>query len=194
MTAEELLAKLNQDPVYLQRKAQDESALERLRIELSDAEAPLVKELRSVGLNVSSVWDLVNTSNSYELAIPILLKHLRMPYPDAIIAGIARALGTQDAREYGWRIIVDQYVKTDPIANPRAKEGLAVALAGASDDSVIDDLVDLITDEKNGESRVLLLLGLRRSKAPQARQAILDLSRDPQFEEEIRSWQVEPHA
>jgi hypothetical protein len=194
MTAEELLTELNKDPAYLQRKAHDESALERSRIELSDAEAPLVKELGSVGITVSSVWDLVNTSSSYKLAIPTLLKHLRMPYPDAIIAGIARALGTQDAREYGWKIIVDQYVKTDPITNPRAKEGLAVALAGASDDSVIGDLVDLVTDEKNGQSRVLLLLGLRRSKVARARQAILALSRDPQFMEEIRSWQIEPRA
>jgi hypothetical protein len=190
MTAGELLNKLNSDPAYTRMRTDKEAAAERLRAELANAEAPLIEELNSIGVHVKSVWDLVNTSSSYRTAIPVLLRHLTKPYPEAIIEGIARALGTNEAREQGWQLIVNEYRKTDPATKPRAKDGLAVALAGASDDSVIGDLINLAKDRHNGESRVLLLFGLRRSDTLPAKKAIIDLAGDPQLAGEISSWRV----
>ena len=40
------------------------------------AEAPLVDELRVAGFQVETAWDLVNTSDPYPDALPILLEHV----------------------------------------------------------------------------------------------------------------------
>jgi len=65
-------------------------------------------ELREVGLDVKSVWDLINAPARYEQAIPVLLQHLRLPYSDRIREGIARALAVPDAR-HAWPTLVAEF-------------------------------------------------------------------------------------
>lgn len=187
MTAEEFLRTLEADPEYVRRRAEQDKELAKLTEFYRDAEAPLVRDLAKLGIEVGSVYDLVNDTVPYEKAIPLLLDHLRRKYPDAIREGIARALGISATRPLGWRVLVDEYYRTEN-ENNRVKDGLAVALSGASDDSVIEDLIDLARDKHNGSSRVLLLLGIKRSKRPEAKQAIAELANDPQLAKEIKSW------
>lgn len=66
----------------------------------------------------------------------------------------------------------------------------AVALSGASDDSVVQELIDLAKDKDNGSSHVLLLLGIKRSRRVEARQATIELAVDPQLAKEIKSWRT----
>ena len=186
-TAAEFLRTLEADSEYVRRRAEQDEELAKLDALLRASEASLVLDLANIGIQVESVWELVNTSSSYDEAIPLLLDHLRRPYPDAIREGIARALAVRATRPLGWRILVDEYRRTEH-ANNRVKDGLAVALAGASDDSVIQELIDLAKDKDNGRSRVLLLLGIKRSRRPEARQATIELADDPQLEKEIKSW------
>jgi len=97
-TAAELLAELQADPDFNNRKkARDAAFLQRER-EHALAEAPIVEELRSVGVSVNSIWELVNSLNAYPQSLPILLKHLQGNYPDAVRDGIARAMAVPDAK------------------------------------------------------------------------------------------------
>ncbi len=120
----------------------------------------------------------------YPAALPILLEHLGRPYPDRVREGIARALAVRDAR-FGWEALVRLY--RDEPAGSDAKDGLAVALAAVSDDGVVDEVISLARDSAHGESRILLLRGLKRSQAPQARAALGDFSRDPVLGREARA-------
>lgn len=170
----------------------------RLRVE----EEPILAELRAVGWDVESVWDLVNTSTRYANAISILLKHLLLPYSDRTREGIARSLavresGVQDA----WPVLVKEYLKA-PIgwgikapADTReyrlgAKDGLACALAVAVTEETLEELIDLAKDKVQGGSRILLLYPLkkRRNKNPMVKLAIAELARDPELAKEISSW------
>lgn len=148
------------------------------------AEGPLVEELRAAGFEVESAWDLVNTSTPYPSALPILLEHLERPYPDRVREGIARALAVRDAK-FGWETLARLY-REEP-AGSDAKDGLAVALAAASDDEVVDEFISLARDPAHGESRILLLRGLKRSRAPQARAALEEFSGDPVLGQEARA-------
>jgi len=129
----------------------------------------LIEELGQAGFAVESASDLVNTSAPYPEALPILLAHLERPYPDRIREGIARALAVRDAK-FGWDSLTALY-RREP-AGTDTKDGLAVALAAASYEEVIGDVVDLARDERHGESRLLLLSALKRSKDPKARAAL----------------------
>jgi len=187
ITVEEFMRELERDPDFARRKAVREEELARREAESRKEQATLLRALAAVGVNVSTVWDLVNTSASYTVALPILLDHLNRPYSDGIREGIARALAVRATRPIGWSVLVEQFEKTEP-SNTRVKDGLAVALAEASDDSVLGELIDLAKEKRHGDSRVLLLSGIKRSRRPEAKEAIRELAADPALSKEIHSW------
>ena len=186
MTLAEIDAELKAEgkwDAYVARKREQEEALQRKEEEYERAEAPLVQELREVGVLVRSAWDLVNRPvRYYPDALPILLSHLQRPYPDAIRDGIARALAVREAK-FAWSTLAGLY-RTEE--GRRTKDGLAVAIANIADDETIDELIALARDPQNGDSRVLLLFALERSRLPHARQALIELGRDPVLEKEAR--------
>jgi hypothetical protein len=96
-------------------------------------------------------------------------------------------MATPSARRV-WKPLVEAYVHTAATAHPRVKEALAAAIAGAADESVLNDIVALAKDSRNGSSRVLLLRALRLSRSSIAKQGLEDLSYDPQLATEIFSW------
>jgi hypothetical protein len=181
MTAAELMAKLNADPKFLAAQAQRDEEFEGRAEEYRRAEAPLVRDLANVGVNVQSVWDLVNTKAPYPSAVPILIAHLSAPYPVAIRDGIARALAIPEGKT-AWSMLVRMY-REEP--KSRAKDGLAVAVANASDETVIGDVIELARDSQLGSSRILLLSALERSTSSQARAALMSLGTDPDLAKEI---------
>lgn len=183
-TAAELMAELQADPEYVAERQRRDEDLRRKTAEWRAAEAPLVEELRTAGFEVESAWDLVNTSTPYPAALPILLEHLGRPYPDRVREGIARSLAVRDAK-FGWETLVRLY--RDEPAGSDAKHGLAAALAAVSDDDVVDELVSLAGDPAHGESRILLLRGLKRSRAPRAHAALEGFSEDPVLGQEARA-------
>lgn len=187
MSAEEHAKQLECDPEYLRRRAEQEKVLAERKADLSKAASPILADLASVGIMTDDVWKIRTEDKENAKAIPILLDHLQRSYPSIIRAGIAQRLAVRATRKIGWRILVDQYRKTD-VSDDHVKQSIASALAGASDDSVIDDLIGLAKDKSQGNSRVLLLRGIRRSRRPEARQAIEELANDPDLAKEIRSW------
>lgn len=175
VTADELLAQLEKDPNFVARRNTQEHAFEAKAESLRIAEAPLVSALQVAGFDVSSVWDLVNTSYDYAGAVPVLLSHLERSYPSPIREGIARALGTPRAIDQ-WAVLRKRYESERDL---RVKDGLAAALSAVADDSVFDSLVELVRDAGNGESRLLLLRAFAKSRAPRARELLRALRRDP---------------
>jgi hypothetical protein len=170
-----------------ERKRQRAERSARRRVE----EEPILADLRAIGWEVKSVWDLVNTSTPYPEAIPILLKHLTQAYSDRTREGIARALAIPDAKD-AWPLLAAEYCKA-PMGEENgirlgAKSGLAAALSAAATDDVIAQLASLAKDRSNGDSRLLLLRALRKSKTAVAKDALKELADDPALQKEIASW------
>lgn len=185
MTAAEHLAWLKESGEYdgmMQRLQRQEAELQAKVAERKRAEAPLVAELNAAGFAVESAWDFVNTSDSYVGALPILVDHLQRPYPARILEGIARALAVREAK-FAWEVLTRLYRDA---TERDAKDGLAVAISVVADRELIDDVIALVRDPRHGQSRVLLLSALRRSKDPKARAALMDLASDPDLAKEIQ--------
>jgi hypothetical protein len=165
--------------------------IERNAVILTELERPLAEELKAAGFDVESAWDLFNRKEPwnkrerikpYAEALPILLKHLGRDYPPAVREGIARAMAMPQSR-FAWHDLVRFYRDEKP---NRAKDGLAVAVAAAADASVLDELIALAKDRKQGGSRLLLLSALARSTEPKARAALMELGTDPELEKEVQ--------
>ena len=184
MTLEEWHAKLKAEGRYdamIELQRQQDEELQRRAAEWARVEQPLAEELRAAGFAVDSAWDLVNTSVPYPKALPILLEHLERPYPWRVREGIARALAVRDAK-FAWGVLLRLFKEEK---EKMVKDGLACALAAASDDDVIGDLIDLVRDPTQ-VSRVLLLTAFDRSADPRARTTLMELGADPVFKDASR--------
>lgn len=192
------MVQLQSDPQFVSRREAQEREWAERSARLRAEEEPILADLRGAGWDVESVWDLVNTSIGYPEAIPILLKHLLLPYSDRTREGVARALAIPEAK-YAWQTLVAEYRKAPMgigIIAPSdtkefslgAKDGLACALSATVTRETVEELVRLAKDRSHGSSRLLLLRALRRSESPAAKQALTELASDPDLAKEIASW------
>lgn len=82
-------------------------------------EKPIVDELKSIGISVDSVWDLVNNRphqylknnfvGTYEAAYSLLVKHLDYDYHPRIKEGIIRALTEKNAAKIAKDKILEMF-------------------------------------------------------------------------------------
>jgi hypothetical protein len=129
-----------------------------------------------------------------------LLNHLLLPYSDRTREGIARSLAVPDPEvRKAWPMLVGEYRKAPMglgIIAPGdtkqfrlgAKDALACVLSVSVTDETIKELIEIAKDRTQGDSRILLLPALRKSKNPLVKQAIDELASDPDLEMEITSW------
>ncbi len=184
-TAAELMAELEKDPSYLEQRSRREEELRRREEEYARAEAPLLRDLRDAGSQVSSVWDLVNTPGSYPALVPTLLAHLDRPYPERVREGIARALAVPEARQ-GWDKLVNSYLSETDTTTHGIKWALHLAIAAAADISVLDTLIRLASDRRHGRNRAMFVDALARLNDPRARATLDELAGDPDLADDIQ--------
>lgn len=178
VTAAELMARLEADPDFVARRDAFDEELDARATAWTKAESPLREALAAVGLQVESAWDLVNTSEPYPEALPVLVEHLGKPYPSRVREGIARALAVPDAK-FAWRILVEAYTREE---TSEVKEAIAAAVAATADETVFTEVVALIRAKENGASRVLLLEVLEHhSPAERARTVLQEVAADAEL-------------
>lgn len=133
-----LLDQLEADPEYRRKRALADAALAKLEAECARDEEELVREIRSLGYDIDSVWDLVNNSphpylerrfiGPYERAYPTLLHHLTLSHHRRIREGIIRALTVKDGGTAVEQALLSEFENE---ANPELRWVLANALKTA---------------------------------------------------------------
>jgi hypothetical protein len=188
MTLDEHEAQLKAEGGYEAVKARQERQEEerqRRVAEWRQAEKPLVDEINTTGLAVTSVWDLVNSKARHSAVIPILLDHLTRPYPERVREGIARALAVPESI-VGWKILLNAFRDEKNYSTTGPKWALALALGAAGTDDVLDDVFPLLEDENLGRNRVPLLPVLGRSRNPRSRVVLNALKDDETIGKEVK--------
>jgi hypothetical protein len=176
VTAKELMERLEKDEAYLRRRAESEKNMAERSARLRQEEEPLLAELRTVGFDLESVYDLVNTGEPYPAAVPILMKHLYLPYSDSTKSGIARALAVPDSIPY-WQPLKDMFCQTPECP---VKQGLACALSViASKTKRYDEIFEILNDESQGSSKSLLLDVISQSRDPDIRSRLVEFADHP---------------
>jgi len=136
---------------------------------LHEEEKPIVADLRLAGLDVQSVWDLVNwRGQPYDAAIWVLLKHLPIHYSDRLAEGIARALSRPYARAASWEAVLNLFRAEPQIPGAGFKAALALALSGMAKSTDIEVLIELFHDRSHGGCRVFFISKIARSKHNEA--------------------------
>lgn len=129
-----------------------------------------MSDLAEVGYPVASVSELRDSGLRYAAAIPVLLKWLpKVPIEEK--EGIVRTLSVPWAKSQALDSLIDLF-KADPVPSDPMGESLRWAVGNALevlwDDTRFDELVALTTDQRFGSARQMVVLGLGRSKRPEA--------------------------
>ena len=166
------------DPAMKSRVEQDRLAIHELRDEQDQL---VVDELRKVGLEVQSVYDLVNSKASYPQAVPVLLRALDQVTEPFIKEGVVRALTDPAARGIAAGPLVREYERitaedSDPEGWLRWAIGSALALV--ADDSVSDQIINMAKDRSQGMARQFVVVALTNLSSPDVVNVLLSLLSD----------------
>lgn len=186
-TAAELVQKLSSDSAFVRRQQIREEARQEKATRLLKAGGPLVSALEAVGINMISIWDLVNSTVDYSKAVFIMRDHLLMDYPDEVLEGIARALAIPAAEVVRSDLI--RMLKSCSHSDSQVAYSLALAVSATTHEKNLVETLELAKDRALGTSRLGLLLALKRfRKSAAVKQELTQLLTDPDLSHEIRSW------
>ena len=123
------------------------------------AEQPVLDDLaQSCGITLDTVWNLYKFPASRAEAIPVLLRHLVLDYPDAVLEGIGQGLADKSARPW-WTELKAIYLNA---RREVVRDRLAVSLAECAKREHYDDLLTFVADRALGESRIYFLRPINR--------------------------------
>lgn len=141
----------------------------------------VVEELRSAGVFVDSVFDLVNDRGSHPKAVEALLRVLPRISDSWIKQGVVRALTDPAARGVAARPLVDEFRTACNFGEESLAWAIGNALVTVADDSVLEDLLELARNVRCGRGRQTIALALARFKRdPRVTQTLLTLLDDDQ--------------
>lgn len=184
MSATEFMAQLEKDQEYQRKKEAFDAEVQARAGVLREAEQPIVTDLRNAGVVVNSVWDLVNTSEPYPAALPVLMEHLeRGDYPDRVMESLGRALAVKPAVEF-WDRLKARYLAP---RNAGEEDGTAVALAACATAAQLDDLIGFLSLSERGESRIYFIRPLLSVGGQRGREIVETLQADATFGKEVQA-------
>jgi hypothetical protein len=185
-SAAELMAELSLDPAFAMNKQRREDEEHRRLAGLKEEEKPLVAELKAAGVVVETVWDFVNTSASYRAAIPILARHLSMPYSLRIKEGIARALTVPYGGSAALSAVIDEFDRQNANSEVSLKWVLGNTISVLATPADADRLISLVMNPANGKARDMIILALPRLVEDKAR--LKDILRELKKDEDVRAF------
>lgn len=152
-TAEDLMAELRSNPEWRQRELERERQILDLRERLQLEEQPILQDLLRVGILADSIYELVNTDESYPEAIPVLLQHLRRQYDHRIREGIVRALTVREARGLAGPDFIDILIEEKI---PYLRTVIANALVFVSTQQDLGRIEGLLSQDEFSDVRYFL--------------------------------------
>jgi hypothetical protein len=184
ITASEHMALLQKNPEWVARNAETEAKLLQSEREFKVLEGSLLSDLKKIGIQLESVWDFVNTADKYPAAIPVLLRHLALPYHKRIKEGIIRALTVNYAGPEVLRELIKQFCEQADDSPNSLKWVLGNAISEVATSADAETVIALAMDPSHGEARDSITQRLPRVVKNKARlnEVLQHLMRDKQTE------------
>ena len=147
-----------EDPEYRARTEQLEADLQARAIAEREASRPVLDDLRAIGIDVDSLWDLYKVPDARPHAIPVLLAHIVREYPDRVLEAIGQGLDDKASRS--WWDDLRAILRTTE--HPVVRDRVACAMATCAAREHYEDLLTFLRDDSLGESRIYFLRPINR--------------------------------
>jgi len=141
-------------------------------------EGPILAKLNEAGYEVGSLAELRHSGVRYRKAVPIMTAALSETTETKTLMELVRALSVPWAKPEATGSLVDLFRRVDDSTGLGLRWAVGNALDVTWDDARFDDLVDLARDRSYGRAREMVVLGLARSKRPEAGGVLIELLDD----------------
>lgn len=121
-------------------------------------ETELIEDLKNVGVEVSSVWDLVNGPNNYNQAESVLIKHLKATKECRFKEGIVRSLSVKSFKN-AVRPLLDEFKNSK---DESYKWAVGNTLSIIASKESLNELIQIMDDHRHGRSRQMIAEALGR--------------------------------
>jgi hypothetical protein len=145
---------------------------------MTTPEQALLAELAANGFSVHSVWELFGRKLNYKSIIPVLLRWLPAITDQKVKEAVVRALSVKWAKPGAAPLLVKEFEKAHDPSGIGMGWAIANALSVVADDSVFEELSQLVKNPKYGSSREMLAVALGNIKDARADDVLLDLLDD----------------
>lgn len=151
---------------------------------MDEEDRQLCQALSGAGIQVCSIYDLVNTSADYDAALPVLVEWLPKTRDDRIKEGIVRALTLKTAGENVALALVSEFenYEADTPSKEATKWAIGNAICEVAVPSVLRKLIELASDKRHGSARQMLAIAIGKTgnSAPnEALEILVGLLEDP---------------
>jgi HEAT repeat protein len=141
----------------------------------------LLEELAAAGYPVGSVSELRTSRARYADAVPVLLRWLARAETLKEKEEIVRALSVPWARAAALGPLIKEFRAAPAPGDPKSelmRWAVGNGIEVLWDDARFEELVALARDERYGKAREMVVLGLGRSKRPEAGAVLVELLDD----------------
>ncbi len=152
---------------YMGASLRESSKRNLNHLKLKEEEQPILDDLLAAGFKMDDgVWLFVNTNELYLEALPVLLKHLQLPYTERIKEGIIRALIVNEFRGLAGPAVLTEFKKLENVENDDAPLvfPFLTAIQCLADRSMTADLEAMLVDPKYAGIASYLEKAIRKSK------------------------------
>jgi hypothetical protein len=148
-------------------------------------EQRLVAELQDAGLNVDSIWDLVNSNQQFPEVLPILVNWLSRLEPNSperatrsFAEAVVRSLSVPKAPKGTAAKMIKLLTECDMTLPSGLPWAIGNALSIVAEDSNFDRLAEIVRDTYFGIARQGVVLALGKSRRPEAVDVLLGVLDD----------------
>jgi HEAT repeat protein len=141
-------------------------------------EGPILAGLVEAGYDVGSLAELRHSGVRYRKAVPIMIAALSETTDVKTLMELVRALSVPWAKPEATGPLVELFRRVAASAGD-LRWAVGNALDVNWDDARFDDLLDLVRNRSYGRAREMVVLGLGRSKRPEAGDVLIALLDDP---------------
>lgn len=142
-----------------------------------EASKPVLAELARAGFKVDSISDLYINRLDYRKAIPLLQNWLPKVKNRAVKEEIVRALSVPWAKgEKSSKLLIAEF--NTQVSDPLLQWVIGNALSVVADESVLNDICELIQDKLHGKAREMLVVALGNMELSKVEPFLIELLDD----------------
>jgi HEAT repeat protein len=149
--------------------------------EMRQESEKILEDLASLGIQLTSLSDLLHLNIDYREAIPLLIEWLHKVENKRVKEVIVRALTTKWAKSIASESLLMEFRKCSQNEETGLKWAIGNALSETADENNFQDIVGLIKDKKHGRSREMLVVALGNMNNPEKTRLLIDLLDDDQL-------------
>ncbi len=133
-----------------------------------------IREITEAGYPIENINDLMNIGPNEQYLTPIILKYLTEIDDGHYKGALARAMTVKGYKGVA-PVLIEEFKKD---TNDLDKWAIGNALCFIQDESVLDDMIELVKDKKYGTARQMIAEGLGAYKTDEVKETLISLLDD----------------